>query len=421
MPALPQTAALDSSLAFISDPYRFIAHECHRLGTDAFETRLMFEKAICMTGPEAARLLYDTERFERRGAMPGLVVRTLLGKGGVQGLDDAEHLHRKTMLMSLMTPDRIESLADQTAAEWTAAAERWAGRDEVVLFDEACEVLARAVCAWAGVPLPEDDVDKRTRQLTLLFNGAGSIGWRHVASRIARKRANAWAEGLVEDVRAGRLQPAENTAAHVISWHRTLDGQLLDAHIAGVDLLNILRPVVAIAVYVAFIGHALHAHPAVRDAIAGGAGDAAAERFVQEIRRVYPFFPAVAARVRHDFTWEGYTFPKGRRVILDLYGTDQDPRTWDDPEDFRPERFKSWDESPFNFIPQGGGDHFENHRCAGEWITIRLMKETSRFLAGLPYRVPEQDLQVDFSRLPALPKSGMVLRDVGRPAPAAQA
>src|SRR3546814_10503319 len=99
--------------------------------------------------------------------------------------------------------------------------------------------------------------------------------------------------------------------------------------------------------------------------------------FVQEVRRFSPFVPAVAALGRREFEWRGYHFPSGRRVILDLYGTNHDARTWNAPEAFRPERFREWDESPFNFIPQGGGDHNVNHRCPGEWITIRLMKQRS--------------------------------------------
>src|SRR3546814_10555834 len=63
---------------------------------------------------------------------------------------------------------------------------------------------------------------------------------------------------------------------------------------------------------------------------------------------------------------------------LDLHGTNRDRRSWDAPEEFRPERFRRWDGSPFNFIPQGGGSHDLNHRCPGEWITIELMKEIGR-------------------------------------------
>lgn len=131
------------------------------------------------------------------------------------------------------------------------------------------------------------------------------------------------------------------------------------------------------------------------------------------VRRFYPFFPAVAARVRRDFEWQGYPFPQGQRVLQDLYGTNHDPRAWDPPGAFQPERFRSWEENPFTFIPQGGGDHLVNHRCPGEWITVALMKVGVGFLAGgMAYEVPEQDLRIDRRRLPALPRSGFVISNV---------
>lgn len=117
--------------------------------------------------------------------------------------------------------------------------------------------------------------------------------------------------------------------------------------------------------------------------------------------------------MRGDFEWKGYRFPKGRRVILDLYGTNHDARAWDSPEEFRPERFREWDGSPFDFIPQGGGDHKVNHRSPGEWIAIELMKQASQVLSRrIEYDVPEQDLGLDYSRLPALPHSRFIISKV---------
>jgi fatty-acid peroxygenase len=174
----------------------------------------------------------------------------------------------------------------------------------------------------------------------------------------------------------------------------------------------ILRPTVAVSVYMTFAAHALHQYPRCREEARAGA-DGSTERFVQEVRWFYPFFPSVVARVRNDFEWKGYPFPGGTRVLLDLYGTNHDPRAWEAPEEFRPERFRYWDGSPFNFIPQGGGDHAVNHRCPGEWITIELMKVALSFLAGsLSYDVPEQDLRINLSRLPALPRSRFVISSV---------
>jgi fatty-acid peroxygenase len=412
VPRIPRDESFDSTPALIRDPYEFIRKGCRRHGSDLFETRLLLQRTICMSGPEAARLFYDQDRFVRRGAMPERIRRTLLGRGGVQGLDGEAHRHRKRMFMSLMTPERIAQLGQLTAEGLRTDAARWAATDRLVLYDALQEVLTRAVCTWSGVPLMEADVARRARDLTLMFDAAGAVGPRHWQSRLARWRAEGWIGNLVRQVRSGSLDVPEQSPLHIVALHRDLDGGLLRPRIAAVELLNLLRPTVAISVFITFIAHALHRYPECRQRLESG-DPGYTELFVQELRRFYPFFPAVAARVRHDFEWRGYQFPRGRRVVLDLYGTDHDPRSWDAPEQFRPERFRGWDGNPFDFIPQGGGDHYLGHRCAGEWITIELMKVATGFLAGhVAYDVPGQDLRIDMSRLPALPRSGFVISNL---------
>lgn len=135
--------------------------------------------------------------------------------------------------------------------------------------------------------------------------------------------------------------------------------------------------------------------------------------FVQEVRRFYPFFPFVAGRVIRPFDWRGRHFDEHDWVIFDLYGTNHDPRIWRDPETFRAERFENTYPDPFELVPQGGGDIHVGHRCAGEWLTIELMKRATRLLTrSLRYDVPEQDLSIDLSRMPALPKSRFVIANV---------
>ena len=119
--------------------------------------------------------------------------------------------------------------------------------------------------------------------------------------------------------------------------------------------------------------------------------------------------------MRNAFDWRGRRFAKGAWVLLDLYGTNHDARIWGDPEVFRPERFREWDGSAFDFIHQGGGDHHEGYRCAGEWITIELMKVAVRFLTGsMRYDVPEQGLGISLSRMPAVPENRFVISGVRR-------
>lgn len=312
MPRIPRDNSFDGTLALIRDPYGFVSKRCRRYGSDLFQTRLMFRKTICMTGSEAAKLFYDQGRFMRRGAMPGRIQKTLFGQGGVQGLDDEAHRRRKQMLMSLMTPERIGRLAEITADWWSAYVRKWTAMDRVILYDEVREILTRAVCAWAGVPLDGPEVALRTRQLTALFDYAGSVGPKHWLSRLARLRAERWIAGIIEQVRSGRLDPPEQSPAHVISWHRDLDGEVLSPRVAAVELLNVLRPTVAVSVYIVFIAHALHQHPECRQKVQTGE-DGYPELFVQEVRRFYPFFPVGVARVRRDFEWRGYRFSQGTR------------------------------------------------------------------------------------------------------------
>ena len=101
--------------------------------------------------------------------------------------------------------------------------------------------------------------------------------------------------------------------------------------------------------------------------------------------------------------------------MLDLYGTNHDPTIWENPDVFNPDRFRDWKGSPFGFIPQGGGDYFMGHRCAGEWVTIEVMKMSLDFLVNrMDYEVPEQDLSFSMVSMPSIPRSKVMITNVQR-------
>ncbi|NES12437.1 MULTISPECIES: cytochrome P450 [Micromonospora] len=413
MSAIPTDRSPESTLAFLRAGYRFVGDRCDRYGTDIFQTRLLLEPTICLRGRPAAELFYDNDRFIRHGAMPMRGQRTLTGVGGVQGLDGDAHRARKAMLMSIMTPAGIRHLGQLFDDEWRARIPAWAEHGPVVLYDEVARILIRAVCAWAGVPLADADVARRTNELHAMIEAPTAFGPRHWRGVLARRRAERWIANLVGRVRTGALPAPEGSALRVIAGHRDEQGRPLPGRIAAVEVLNILRPTVAIDRFVVFAALALHDHPDWRDRVRGD--DTATGNFVQEVRRYYPFFPVAAARVRRSFEWRGYPFPQGRRVLLDLYATNHHPELWPEPERFRPERFAGWPGDAFSLVPQGGGDHFTGHRCAGEWITIELMKRAVANLTGaMSYQVPPQNLALDLGRMPALPPSGLLIDAVRR-------
>ncbi|WP_188454858.1 cytochrome P450 [Virgibacillus oceani] len=410
---IPKERTLDSSLALLSEGYLFIPNRCKKFQSNIFQTRLLGgQKVICISGEEAARIFYDREKFKRKGAAPKRIQESLFGKNGVQTLDGKEHQHRKRMFMSLMTPERLKILIKLTVEQWELAARKWENTKEIVLFDEAREIMCRVACLWAGVPLKEKEVTQRATDLSDMIDAFGAVGPRYWKGRQARNRSDKWIGDIIRQVRSDKMDAPVDTALYTMAWYRDLDGKLLNLQIATVELLNIVRPIVAIARYITFGALALHDYPETRKKLQDHSQHYG-QLFVQEVRRFYPFGPFLGARVRQDFIWEDCHFTKGTMVLLDIYGINHSPDLWEDPDNFLPERFNDWKGSPFDFVPQGGGDYIKGHRCAGEWITIEVMKTSLAFLTQkLAYDVPKQDLSISMVRMPAIPKSRFVMRGI---------
>jgi fatty-acid peroxygenase len=421
MPTTPRDPAIDSTLSIWREGYDFIWSRCRRLGSDIFVTRVLGKRAICIHGREAAMVFYDRTKLQRHGALPRRVITSLFGKGAVHTLDDEAHHQRKAAFMSLMTPGRLDELLCESARQWQRAIARWPSAREVSLFDEARRVLTISACAWAGVPLATTEVERRASDLARMVDAFGGVGPRLWRGKLARMRTERWMTRLVTAVRRGQLAPDPQSALAAMARLPGDDGRPLDARTAAIEVLNVIRPTVAISWYIAFAALALHEYPAAADRLAAaaltapdGAVSEEVDWFMQEVRRFYPFTPYLGAKVRAPFSWRGHAFEPGQLVLLDVYGNDHDPELWENPNEFRPERFARRADDAFDLIPQGGGDRTTGHRCPGEWITMHEVTLALHSLTrGISYQLrPAQDLGFDLGRMPTRPRSGVVLCNV---------
>ncbi len=394
----------DRTLEMLRQGYPWAARL--RRGADAAATRLLGRQAVVIAGPAAVRRFYDP-RLRRRGAFPPPIKLVLFGPGAVHGLDDADHHHRKALFLQVLTPESVTALARRAQQEWASATAHWAGR-EVVVFDEAVQVLTASVLPWAGVPVTREEVPLRGRQLAAVVDGFAKPGPAYVRAVTARWKLDRWARRLVHQTRQGQVQSPPGTALHAVAHARTRRGSPLPERIAAVELLNIVRPTVAVAWFVAFAAKALHEHPQWQNRIAAG-DDAALDAFVQEVRRLYPFTPWLAARARDRQDVLGVPVRRGALVVLDVYGTLHDETEWSDPDRFDPERFLHGGINGDALVPQGGGEVSTGHRCPGEGVALTMLAVAVRALASLPHTLPTQDLGYDLTQMPTLPRSGVVL------------
>jgi fatty-acid peroxygenase len=413
---------LDESLPLLAKGYAWLPDRRRAAGRDTVRTRVMLRQALAVEGSSGARFVYDEDHVQRAGALPEPVVSTLFGHGAVHGLDGEAHRVRKAMFLDLLRGEGIGELVDLVGAAWDDAARRWAGERRVVLFDQVARVLTRGVCDWAAVPVADDEVPALARDLTTLVDGFATGAPRHWRARRVRQRREAWLADIVQDVRSGTRTVPAGTVLDVVSRHRDSEGELLEPRVAAVEVLNVVRPTVAISWFVAFAAHALHRWPDNRDRLLSG-DSAFATAFAHEVRRYYPFAPFIGGRAPREVEWDGERVPAGSMVLLDIFGQNHDPELFPEPYAFRPERFLDAGGGdtggdavrrigPWELVPQGAGDPDSGHRCPGEDVTVALLSELVVRLARLDYRLPEQDLRISLRRIPARPASGVVMTGV---------
>ncbi|MER6678581.1 cytochrome P450 [Streptomyces sp. NPDC000983] len=405
---------VDSTVALLVKGYGWLPDLRRRAGeAEAVPVRVLGRRAVALHGPRAVPFFYDEHNVRREGALPGPVLDTLFGRGAVHTLDGGAHRERKALFLALLKdPERIKDLTERAQGAWDRAESRWAGQERAVLFDEAARVLTRAVHDWGGIPLADHEEADTARDLVAMVDGFAAVGPRHLRALKARRRQEERLAPLIEEIRTAGVPSGQATVLQAVAAHRDADGEQLDTRTAAVELLNVIRPTVAVTWFVTFAAHALHRWPHHRGPLAEE--EAYSTAFAQEVRRFYPFAPFTAGLAATDTHWDEVPVPEGTLVLFDLYGHNHDPALWADPYLFDPARFTgpAARTAPDAMIPQGGGDPATGHRCPGEDITVALLAALTPRLARLPHSVPDQDLSIPLHRVPTRPRSGYVMADI---------
>lgn len=393
----------DHSLAFLAEGYPFGHRRFEKLGVDAFRTRLMGREVTMLRGHDAARFFYEGELFDRVGAMPRSVLHSLQDEKSVQTLVGEDHRERKGLFTRMLDEQGDAALADAFAAEWDRAQGVWA-QGPVSLLTASAQVLTDAVLRWLRIDEPAQRRRMLAHQNAAMIDGAGSFGPRNWHGRVLRLSTESWARDLVRRYRS--------VGAPAGSPIRVLLDAGLSDDVAAIELLNLLRPTVAVSRFIAFAALALHQHPTWHERVRDD--DAAVRAFTQEVRRTTPFFPAIGGRARAHALWRDVAVSPGDWVILDLFATNRHPGEWADAGSFDPARFegkKRAQDAQNRVVAQGAGDIARTHRCPGEPATIALLDVAVKKIANADWLVPDQDLRVDLRRLPATPGArGMLVK-----------
>lgn len=131
-----------------------------------------------------------------------------------------------------------------------------------------------------------------------------------------------------------------------------------------------------------------------------------------EAMRLYPPAWILERRAVKDFEAGGYRIPAGSLVLASQYLVHRDPRWWDEPARFAPERWEEGKERPkFSYFPFGGGTRI----CVGEpfaWMEGTLVLATLAQRWRLCYEEPLDPVPEPLVTL--RPRDGLPMRLVAR-------
>lgn len=119
------------------------------------------------------------------------------------------------------------------------------------------------------------------------------------------------------------------------------------------------------------------------------------QAIVKETLRLFPPGPlAVPHEAMEDCLVSGYYVPKGTRILVNMWKLHRDPRVWQEPDEFLPERFLTkhadvdFTGHHHEFIPFGSG----RRSCPGITFAMQVTHLTlARLIQGYEFRTPSDE------------------------------
>ncbi|CAI9089782.1 OLC1v1024417C1 [Oldenlandia corymbosa var. corymbosa] len=120
------------------------------------------------------------------------------------------------------------------------------------------------------------------------------------------------------------------------------------------------------------------------------------EAIIKETMRLHPVVPLLVPRcAREDCKVAGYDIKKGTQVLVNTWTIGRDPESWENPEEFNPDRFLGKDIDikghHYELLPFGSG----RRMCMGYSLGLKVVQSNlANLLHGFQWRLPS-DMSID--------------------------
>jgi cytochrome P450 len=391
---LPSRFALPlvgDTLAFARDAGGFLAKRAGELGP-VFEIHVFGHPTACFVGPEAFALILDDRNVERTSANPPHI-EAIFNPRSVPFLDGPTQRRRKRLLLQAFSQSALDGylpIIERVVARYV---QRWQEKAHFSWVPELNSLgfsIAGALFVGSDPARDDSEIEEAFGKVAagllsvpvnLPFTRYGqALKARDYLLTIVDRALDAGERATFGGTNVlGRLQQARDgddklgrDELRIETFH------FFGAYSAVIGGLSFL-----VSALGRFPEAAIRARAEVlREAPSGPLTLASLrkleylERFTKEVRRAMPILPLTFfGRVKREMIFQDVRIPVGHRAIGCIGATLLDPRTFPDPDRFDPDRWLNPSEQQKRaWVPHGGGNPADGHRCAGEALAQLMMQ-----------------------------------------------
>jgi cytochrome P450 len=359
---------------------------------------------VVVSNPEAVKTVFTAPPEVVPSATGATPIAPILGPRSVLTLTGPEHLRQRRLLLPPFHGERmreyeqvIVGATERDMASWPLGAPmRLSERTRAITLD----VILSAVFGVEG-----QEMESMRSAIAGLLAPMGIARMARLALRnqTVERPDGPIGRGLdrldatiYDALRSRRTQTDLEERSDILSLlmlARDEDGQeMTDPELRDELVTLLLAGHETTATAVSWAIERLVRHPAklarlVRE-IDAGEGDEYMQAVVNETLRVRAVVPLVIRVLTEPLWVGGHELPAGTRVVPSIHLTNRNPRVYDAPAEFMPERFLEGSPETFSWIPFGGGIR----RCIGaSFATLEMKLMLRTLLAELQPSLPAED------------------------------
>lgn len=438
-PTQPAGPTHFSTLRFGRDPLRLLARY-QRIYGDVFTVELTYAgRVVIVTEPDAVRSLLAADPAHAEAGRGRRAMLPLASPHSVFGGNGAEYEQAHARLAEAFSAERISSHEDAIAAIADRHFAGWPRRRPVLLLSRmrtlVAEVFVRLLLGVEDEQRVHRIVDALGAMLRMPGNPPlpppapeqGLVG--AAVNLIFKRRRDALRTELTAEIEArrGRSTPRGCAAA----TREAPDAQrppadMIDSLLAAQPSLGTERVLEEIetmlmaaqeppSIALTWLLDVLARHPRLAaDYLEAGPESSLRAAVLAESLRLRPSALAVVRRLREPMRIGDYELPSGTNTMVPLPLIHRDPRSFEQPERFRPQRWLERGQPPALFLPFGGGAR----RCIGEPLARAEVKlivpHALRALSLRPLEPRRERMVLRATVLVPEHSSPMIVRDHGQ-------